>query len=77
MGALRRTASNLLDAYVGHLAGERILGGRIHRGDTEAIHAVIWLSDMRGFTALADERMPNPRRRPECYGSTLRIPTAL
>jgi hypothetical protein len=30
--ALRRTASNLLDAYVGHQAGERILGGRI-RGE--------------------------------------------
>jgi hypothetical protein len=26
---------------------------------------------------LLSERMPNPRRRPECYGSTLRIPTAL
>jgi adenylate cyclase len=56
--ALRRTASNLLDAYVGHHAGERILGPRIRRGDTEAIHAVIWLSDMRGFTALADRLPP-------------------
>jgi adenylate cyclase len=27
--ALRRTASNLLDAYVGHQAGERILAGQI------------------------------------------------
>jgi adenylate cyclase len=51
---LRRMASNLLDAYVGHQAGERILAGRIRRGDYEAIQAVIWLSDMRGFTALAD-----------------------
>jgi adenylate cyclase len=56
--ALRRTASNLLDAYVGHQAGERILGGRIRRGDCEAIDAVIWLSDMRGFTALADSLPP-------------------
>jgi adenylate cyclase len=56
--ALRRTASNLLDAYVGHQAGERILGGRIRRGDCETIHAVIWLSDMRGFTALADAMPP-------------------
>ena len=52
--ALRRTASILLDAYVGHEAGERILDGRIRRGDVEEIHAAIWLSDMRGFTALAD-----------------------
>ncbi|MFI5015539.1 MAG: adenylate/guanylate cyclase domain-containing protein [Hyphomicrobiales bacterium] len=56
--ALRRTAVNLLDAYVGHEAGERILAGRIRRGDTEVIHAAIWLSDMRGFTALADSMAP-------------------
>jgi adenylate cyclase len=55
--ALRRTASNLLDTYVGHSPGERILAGQIRRGDVEEIHAAIWLSDMRGFTALAD-RMP-------------------
>jgi adenylate cyclase len=55
---LRRTASNLLDAYVGHQAGERILAGHIRRGDCEAIDAVIWLSDMRGFTALADAVPP-------------------
>jgi adenylate cyclase len=56
--ALRRTAINLLDAYVGHRSGERILAGAIRRGDTEAIHAAIWLSDMRGFTPLAD-RLPS------------------
>jgi adenylate cyclase len=55
---LRRSASILLDTYVGHQAGERILAGRIRRGDYEAIHAVIWLSDMRGFTALADTLPP-------------------
>ena len=52
--ALRRMASTLLDTYVGHDAGERILAGHIRRGDIEEIHAAIWLSDMRGFTALAD-----------------------
>ena len=56
--ALRRTAVNLLDAYVGHDAGERILAGQIRRGDTESIRAAIWLSDMRGFTALADSTQP-------------------
>jgi adenylate cyclase len=45
--ALRRMASTLLDTYVGHDAGERILAGRIRRGDLEEIHAAIWLSDMR------------------------------
>jgi adenylate cyclase len=56
--ALRRTGSTLLDTYVGHDAGERILAGRIRRGDIEEIHAAIWLSDMRGFTALADSLPP-------------------
>ena len=54
---LRRTVVTLLDTYVGHQSGERILAGRIRRGDTEAIRAVIWLSDLRGFTELAD-RLP-------------------
>ena len=56
--SLRRTAISLLNAYVGHKAGEQILGGRIRRGDVEAIHAVIWLSDMRGFTRRADTMAP-------------------
>jgi adenylate cyclase len=56
--ALRRMASMLLDTYVGHDAGERILAGHIRRGDIEEIHAAIWLSDMRGFTALADNLPP-------------------
>ena len=57
--ALRRMASTLLDTYVGHDAGERILAGHIRRGDIEAIHAAIWLSDMRGVTALADSLPPS------------------
>jgi adenylate cyclase len=55
--ALRRTATNLLNTYVGRQAGERILAGKIRRGFVEEIRAVIWLSDMRGFTALT-ERLP-------------------
>jgi adenylate cyclase len=55
---LRRTAINLLNAYVGRDAGERILAGRIRRGDSETIRAVIWLSDMRGFTRRADTMAP-------------------
>jgi adenylate cyclase len=53
----RRRASMLLDTYVGNRAGERILGGQIRRGHTETMHAAIWLSDLRGFTALSD-RLP-------------------
>ena len=53
----RRKASILLDTYVGNRAGERILGGQIRRGHTETMHAAIWLSDLRDFTALSD-RLP-------------------
>jgi adenylate cyclase len=56
--ALRRTAVNLLETYVGTEAGERILAGSIRRGFSEAIRAAIWLSDMRGFTLLADRVRP-------------------
>jgi adenylate cyclase len=55
--ALRRTAGNLIDTYVGHQTGERIMSGKIRRGYVEAIRAAVWLSDMRGFTALS-ERLP-------------------
>jgi adenylate cyclase len=54
---LRRVASMLLDTYVGNRAGERILGGQIRRGHTDSMDAAIWLSDLRGFTALSD-RLP-------------------
>jgi adenylate cyclase len=53
----RRTSSLLLDTYVGNRAGERILSGQIRRGHTETMNAAIWLSDLRGFTALSD-RLP-------------------
>jgi len=55
---LRRLASVLLDTYVGNRAGERIMGGQIRRGHTESMNAAIWLSDLRGFTALSD-RLPS------------------
>jgi adenylate cyclase len=55
--SLQRTAAILLDTYVGNRAGVRILGGQIRRGHTETLHAAIWLSDLRGFTALSD-RLP-------------------
>jgi len=52
--ALRRTAASLLDTYVGNRAGERIMSGQIRRGHAESMRAAIWLSDLRGFTALSD-----------------------
>jgi adenylate cyclase len=54
----RRTAASLLDTYVGNRAGERILAGQIRRGHAESMEAAIWLSDLRGFTALSDRLPP-------------------
>jgi adenylate cyclase len=54
----RRTSAILLDTYVGNRAGERILKGQIRRGHADTMHAAIWLSDLRGFTALSD-RLPS------------------
>jgi adenylate cyclase len=56
--AMRRTAAALLDTYVGNRAGERILAGQIRRGHAEDMQAAIWLSDLRGFTALSDRLAP-------------------
>jgi adenylate cyclase len=54
----RRLTTTLLNTYVGSRAGERILAGQIRRGHTETMHAAIWLSDLRGFTALSDRLPP-------------------
>ena len=55
--SLRDTATNLLDAYVGRAAGQRILAGEVKRGDGQTIEAVIWYCDLRGFTRASD-RLP-------------------
>lgn len=56
---VRRIARNVADTYLGPMAGRRVLDGEIRRGDGEAIKAVVFMSDMRGFTQLAD-RLSGP-----------------
>jgi adenylate cyclase len=51
---LREITINVLDTYVGHQAGERILSGEISRGSLHDIDAAILFMDLRGFTALTD-----------------------
>lgn len=53
----RRISANLLDAYLGTAAGGKVLSGSIRRGVGEEIDAVIWMSDLRGFTDLSS-RLP-------------------
>ena len=54
--ASRMMSARLLDTYVGHEAGERILQGQVVRGEGQHIHAVIWYADLRDFTSLSDTR---------------------
>ena len=53
-----RITRNVLETYLGPDAGARVLDGQIRRGDGERIHAVIWYSDMRDSTRLADHLDP-------------------
>jgi adenylate cyclase len=47
-------AANILKAYLGPLTAPRVLAGQIRRGTAEEIAAVLWSSDLRGFTQLSD-----------------------
>jgi adenylate cyclase len=50
----KHIAENVLIAYLGRQTGPRVLAGQIRRGSGEAIAAVLWSSDLRGFTKLSD-----------------------
>jgi adenylate cyclase len=57
--ATSRILTTLLDTYLGHHAGRRVLAGTIRRGDAEPIHAVLWYCDLRGSTELAQRLEPD------------------
>jgi adenylate cyclase len=52
--SLARMTRTLMETYLGRDAGRRVLSGRIVRGIAERIDAVIWFSDLRGFTRITD-----------------------
>src|SRR3982074_2956012 len=45
--------------YLGRDASEQVLRGRISRGVTERINAVLWFSDLRGSTAISESIGPD------------------
>jgi len=47
-------ANTLLETYLGADAGRRVLTGEIDRHSVSSIQAVIWLCDLRGFSAVAN-----------------------
>jgi len=52
--SLARMTRTLMETYLGRDAGQRVLSGRIVRGTAERIDAVVWFSDLRGFTRITD-----------------------
>ena len=52
--SLARMTATLMKTYLGRDAGSRVLSGNIVRGIAERIDAVVWFSDLRGFTRITD-----------------------
>jgi adenylate cyclase len=48
-----RIADNALSAYLGETAAAKVLQGSIQRGAGAPMRAIIWVSDLRGFTDLS------------------------
>ena len=53
----RELTRHLLKVYLGPQAGPKVLAGQIRRGTGEELTAVLWSSDLRGFTTRSD-RLP-------------------
>jgi adenylate cyclase len=56
--SLARIAGTLVEIYLGKDAGQKVLSGRISRGVSERIGAVLWFSDLCGFTTISDNSPP-------------------
>jgi len=56
--SLARIAQALVETYLGREAGRQVLSGRIERGIADRIEAVLWFSDLRGFTRITDAAEP-------------------
>ncbi|MGQ3028501.1 MAG: adenylate/guanylate cyclase domain-containing protein [Ferrovibrionaceae bacterium] len=57
--SLARIAGTLVQVYLGRDAGQRVLNGRIARGVSDKINAVLWFSDLRGYTTITDTAAPD------------------
>jgi len=56
--ALRYLSKSLMNTYVGHRTGEKVLAGMIRRGDADIINAALWFSDLREFTQMTENLPP-------------------
>ena len=57
--ALTYVAETLVQTYLGRDAGQRVLNGQIARGIPDRIKAVLWFSDLRGYTKISDSAAPD------------------
>ena len=48
-------ADNVMTTYLGPGAGKKVLSGQIKRGDGDTISAIVWYSDLRKSTMLAEK----------------------
>lgn len=55
----KRIANNITKTYIGQRAGENVLEGLIRRGDGQTTSAVVWYSDLRDSTSLAETLQPD------------------
>lgn len=55
--ASHHVARALLDVYLGHGTGERVMQGAVRRGSVQRFPAALMFSDLRQFTAMS-ERLP-------------------
>ncbi len=51
---MRAVHQGLLSAYLGQDPAMRVLAGTVQRGEVEGVEAVLFFTDLRGFTGLAD-----------------------
>ncbi len=51
---MRTVYQGLLSAYLGQDPATRVLAGTVQRGEVQGVEAVLFFTDLRGFTALAD-----------------------
>lgn len=54
MANRERIKENIVFAYLGEQVGRRVLNGQIKLGDGQSMRAVIWFSDLRNSTPLAE-----------------------
>ncbi|SEK82099.1 adenylate/guanylate cyclase domain-containing protein [Xaviernesmea oryzae] len=56
---LARISRTIAEVYLGRDAARRVLEGRISRGRTDRISAVLWFSDLRDYTRITESLPPD------------------